>query len=181
MILIGNGNLNNNEAANIETKFGAANFSYNPSKALTFSGFAILLGNKSQTQTNTITQRPDPLPDETKQNVTNQLSTQTLLKLSSSYVPSEKLHIDYDVLMKFSDQKEDQTLFSSVLADVYTNKNQNPLSLNQNFNYYYTLNDKNVFAFEIQHLFQEEDPFYNANLETQPFFVFRVYNRTNTK
>ena len=177
---LGIGNLNNNEAANIETKFGAANFSYNPSKALTFSGFAILLGNKSQTQTNTITQRPDPLPDETKQNVTNQLSTQTLLKLSSSYVPSEKLHIDYDVLMKFSDQKEDQTLFSSVLADVYTNKNQNPLSLNQNFNYYYTLNDKNVFAFEIQHLFQEEDPFYNANLETQPF-LFSGYTTGQTQ
>lgn len=177
---LGIGNLNNNQAANIDTKFGAANFSYNPSKALTFSGFAIVLGNKTQTQTNTITERPDPLPDETKQEVSNQLSTQTLLKLSTSYVPSDKLHVDYDALVKFSDQREDQTLFSSVLSDVYTNKKQNPLSLNQNFNYYYTLNSKSVFAFEVQHLYQEEDPFYNANLETQPF-LFSGYTENQNR
>jgi len=177
---LGIGNLNNNQAANIDTKFGAANFSYNPSKALTFSGFAIVLGNKTQTQTNTITERPDPLPDETKQEVSNQLSTQTLLKLSTSYVPSDKLHVDYDALVKFSDQREDQTLFSSVLSDVYTNKKQNPLSLNQNFNYYYTLNSKSVFAFEMQHLYQEEDPFYNANLETQPF-LFSGYTENQNR
>lgn len=177
---LGIGNLNNNQAANIETKFGAANFSYNPSKALTFSGFGIVLGNKTQTQTNTFTDRPDPLPDESSQEVSNQMSTQTLLKLSSSYVPSDKLHIDYDALVKFSDQREDQTLFSSVLSDINTNKTQNPVSINQNFNYYYTLNDKNVFAFELQHLYQEEDPFYNANLEFQPF-IFSGYQAAQNR
>ena len=177
---LGIGNLNNNQAANIETKFGAANFSYNPSKALTFSGFGIVLGNKTQTQTNTFTDRPDPLPDENSQEVSTQRSTQTLLKLSSSYVPSDKLHIDYDALMKFSDQREEQSLFSTVLSDISTNKTQNPVSVNQNFNYYYTLNDKNVFAFELQHLYQEEDPFYNANLEFQPF-IFSGYQAAQNR
>ncbi|MFC4738837.1 carboxypeptidase-like regulatory domain-containing protein [Flavobacterium ponti] len=177
---LGIGNLNNNQAANIDTKFGAANFSYNPTKALTFSGFGIVLGNKTQTITNTATERPEPLQDETRQDVSNQLSTQTLLKLSTSYVPSDKLHIDYDALVKFSDQREDQTLFSSLLSDINTNKTQNPLSVNQNFNYYYTLNDKNVFAFELQHLYQEEDPFYNANLEFQPF-LFSGYDGTQVR
>jgi len=176
----GIGNLNNNEAANIDTKFGAANFSYNPSKSLTFSGFAIVLGNKTQTLTTTQTERPEPLQDETRQDVSNQLSTQTLLKLSTSYVPSDKLHVDYDVLAKFSDQREDQTLFSSLLSDINTDKVQNPLSLNQSFNYYYTLNDKNVFAFELQHLYQEEDPFYNANLELQPF-LFAGYDSSQAR
>ena len=171
---LGIGNLNNNQAANIDTKFGAANFSYNPSKALTFSGFAIVLGNKTQTLTTTAVERPEPLEDESRTEVSNQLSTQTLLKLSTSYVPSDKLHIDYDALVKLSDQREDQTLNStllntSLLSNIYTNKTQKPLSLNQNFNYYYTLNSENVFAFELQHLYQEEDPFYNANLEFQPF------------
>ena len=177
---LGIGNLNNNEAANIDTKFGAANFSYNPSKSLTFSGFAIVLGNKTQTLTTTQTERPEPLQDETRQEVSNQLSTQTLLKLSTSYVPSDKLHVDYDVLAKFSDQREDQTLFSSLLSDINTDKVQNPLSLNQSFNYYYTLNDKNVFAFELQHLYQEEDPFYNANLELQPF-LFAGYDSSQAR
>lgn len=172
---LGIGNLNNNQAANIDTKFGAANFSYNPSKSLTFSGFGIVLGNKTQTLTTTKIERPAPLQDESRQDVTNQLSTQTLLKLSSSYVPSNKLHVDYDALVKFSDQREDQTVFSSLLSDINTNKSQNPFSVNQNLNYYYTLNNKNVFAFELQHLYQEEDPFYNANLEFQPF-VFSGYD-----
>jgi hypothetical protein len=177
---LGIGNLNNNQAANIETKFGAANFSYNPSKALTLSGFAIVLGNKTQTKTSTLIERPEPLQDETRDDVSNQLTTQTLLKLSSSYVPSDKLHVDYDALVKFSSQREDQLVFSSLLSDIKTNKNQNPLSVNQNLNYYYTLNDKNVFAFEMQNLYQEEDPFYNANLEMQPF-LFAGYNGAQTR
>ena len=37
-----------------------------------------------------------------------------------------------------------------------------PYSINQNINYYYTLNETNIFAFEAQHLLQDEDPFYNA-------------------
>lgn len=177
---LGIGNLNNNQAANIDTKFGAANFSYNPTKALTFSGFAIVLGNKTQTKTSTIIERPDPLPDESREDISNQLSTQTLLKLSSSYVPSDKLHIDYDALVKFSGQTEDQTLFSSVLSDINSDKKQNPVSVNQNFNYYYTLDTKNVFAFELQHLYQEEDPFYRANLETQPF-MFAGYDDSQAR
>ena len=38
-------------------------------------------------------------------------------------------------------------------------------SINQNINYYYTLNEKNIFALEAQHLIKDEDPFYNAILE----------------
>ncbi|NJM79510.1 MAG: TonB-dependent receptor [Flavobacterium sp.] len=168
---MGIGGLRNDQALNIDTKFGAANFSYNPSKSLTFSGFAIVLGSKTDTKNNTFIDRANDLPDETREDVSKQNSTQTLLKLSSSYVPSEKLHFDYDALVKFSNQTEDQSVFSSVLDDIYTNKQQNPFSVNQNLNYYYTLNSKHVFAFETQHLFQEEDPFYNAILQNNPFPV----------
>ena len=168
---LGIGNLNNNQAANIDTKFGAANFSYNPSKALTFSGFGIVLGNKTNTRNLSITDRPNDgnLQDETREDLSNQTTTQTLLKLSSSYVPSDKLHVDYDALVKFSDQNENQSSISNVLGNIYTNKTQNPFSINQNFNYYYTLSEKSVLAFETQHLYQEEDPFYNAILANNPF------------
>jgi hypothetical protein len=43
-----------------------------------------------------------------------------------------------------------------------------PYSINQNVNYYYTLNDTNIFAFEAQHLLKNEDPFYNAILTNDP-------------
>jgi len=166
--------LRNNQAKQIETKFGAANFSYNPSKAWTLSGFGIFSSNGTDIETNSKTARTDKLPNgntvvvnETRQDISNQKSSLGLFKLSSSYVPSEKVHFDYDGLLKFSDQKEKTGTFSSLLSDIYTSKKQNPFSFNQNMNYYYTLNDKNVFAFEMQHLYQDEDPFYNANLANQ--------------
>ena len=174
--------LRNNQAANIETSFGAANFSFNPSKAWTLSGFGIGLGNKTEIENKTISNRTDNFTNgtsqtisETKEDITRQNNQLALLKLSSSYVPSEKVHFDYDALVKISDQKENSSVFSNLLADIYTQKTQNPFSINQNLNYYYTLNDKHVFATEVQHLFQEEDPFYNANLANQPF-VLNGYN-----
>jgi hypothetical protein len=174
--------LRNNQAANIESSFGAANFSFNPTKAWTLSGFGIVLGNKTEIETQTVSNRTDNLPDgssqtisETREDITRQDSKQALFKLSSSYVPSEKVHFDYDALVKFSDQKENTDISSSLLTELYTNKKQNPFSINQNFNYYYTLNEKHVFALEMQHLYQEEDPIYNANLATQPF-VLSGYN-----
>nr|WP_294937111.1 carboxypeptidase regulatory-like domain-containing protein [uncultured Flavobacterium sp.] len=170
--------LRNNQAKEIDTKFGAANFSYNPSKAWTLSGFGIFSSNETDIETNVKTTRTDKLPDgssvvinETRQDISNQESSLGMFKLSSSYVPSEKVHFDYDALLKLSDQKEKSGVFSSLLDDIYTTKKQNPFSFNQNLNYYYTLDDKNVFAFELQHMYQDEDPFYNANLANQPFFL----------
>jgi hypothetical protein len=90
------------------------------------------------------------------------------------------MHLDYDALLKTSDQLENQNVVSSLQGNILTEKNQQPISLNQNLNYYYTLNDKNVFAFEMQNLFQQEDPFYNANLQIQPF-VLTGYNSTQTR
>jgi len=171
----------NNRAKEIETQFGAANFSYNPAKSWTLSGFGII--TSSDTEMETIT-RNTYLNTETGEVETEQLSDEKsmqksrlgLFKLSSSYIPSEKVHFDYDVLLKTSKQDENLGLLTtqsgqgiSNTQDIYTDKNQNPFSINQNLNYYYTIDDKNVLAFEAQHLYQEEDPFYNANLLIQPF------------
>lgn len=171
----------NNRAKEIETQFGAANFSYNPAKSWTLSGFGII--TSSDTEMETIT-RNTYLNTETGEVETEQLSDEKsmqksrlgLFKLSSSYIPNENVHFDYDALLKTSKQDEDLGLLTtqsgqgiSNTQDIYTNKNQNPFSINQNLNYYYTIDDKNVLAFEAQHLYQEEDPFYNANLLIQPF------------
>jgi hypothetical protein len=95
-------------------------------------------------------------------------------------VPSAKMHLDYDALLKVSDQLENQNVISSLQGNIFSEKSQKPLSVSQNLNYYYTLNDKNVFAVEMQNLYQQEDPFYNANLQTQPF-VLTGYNTAQTR
>ncbi|MEO8515147.1 MAG: carboxypeptidase-like regulatory domain-containing protein [Flavobacterium sp.] len=177
--------LRNNRAKEIETQFGATNFSYNPTKALSISGFAILSSTNTDLQTkNQISYLGNDgkriILTEKRDEVAKQKSNLGLFKLSSTYKPNTKLQVDYDVLSKTSKQDENNNLFQQTfgpngtpLGDqtILTVKKQDPFSVNQNLNAYYTQSDKNVFAFEMQHLYQDEDPFYNANLENQPFII----------
>ncbi|OIQ22515.1 MAG: TonB-dependent receptor [Flavobacterium sp. MedPE-SWcel] len=172
--------MRNNRAKEIETKFGAANFSYNPLKTWTISGFTIINSSKTEMETvsRTVLLDPETGDPETIQD-TEDTSQQTnefaLVKLSSTYKPNSNFQFDYDFLLKTSNQEEANSLLSSVTPEtsqnqeIYTDKKQKPFSFNQNLNLYYTLDDKNIFAFEAQHLYQDEDPLYNANLGNNPF------------
>ena len=173
--------MRNNRAKEIETSFGATNFSYNVNKAWTLSGFGILSSSISDLETISQTNNLKPnsasvLSTEKRDEVAHQKSNLGLFKLSSSYKPSARFQFDYDVLGKISKQDENNNLLRESIENnvsdievITTAKDQNPTSLNQNLSFYYTHNDKNIFALEMQHLYQDEDPFYNANLETQPF------------
>ena len=173
--------LRNNRAKAIDTKFGATNFSYNPTKAWTLSGFGIFSSSitdlETKSQNNFLVPNSSEIAStENRNEVTHQNSTLGLYKLSSSYKPSTKFQFDYDVLTRLSSQDEDNSLVReaivgpiSLTENIATVKSQDPVSINQNLSFYYTYNDKNVFALEIQHLYQDEDPFYNANLQSQPF------------
>ena len=170
--------MRNNRAKAIDTKFGAANFSYSPKKAWDLSGFAIYSGTRTdmeEVSTRVYTQTDDgqmPAPDEMTESSTHQKSDLGLFKLSSSYRPNANNHFDYDVFGRVSKQSEFQDFYSSVLNDIDETQKQDPYSINQNLNYYYTLNDRNIFAVEAQHLWQNEDPFYNAALEQSELFQF---------
>lgn len=172
--------LRNNRAKEIETKFGAANFSYNPTKSWTISGFSIF--NSSDTEMQTVSRSvlldPETGDPETIQDVDNtslQRNEFALIKLSSTYTPNANFQLDYDAFLKTSDQEEYNSLLSIVTPqtsqsqDIFTNKSQKPFSFNQNINAYYTLDEKNIFAFEAQHLYQDEDPLYAADLDNNPF------------
>ena len=173
--------LRNNRAKEIETKFGATNFAYNVNKAWTLSGFGILSSSLTDLETKSQTNILQPnsseiFSTENRQEITNQKSNLGLFKLSSSYKPTSKFQFDYDVLTKLSKQDENNSLLresivnnNSKTENINTIKNQDPISVNQNLSLYFTQSDKNIFAFEMQHLYQEEDPFYNANLQSQPF------------
>jgi len=158
----------NGKAKDIETKFGAANFSWSPNKALDLSGFAIIANTKTELQENTSRQYTDPeigIPDESTESNTMQNSDLGMLKLSASYKPNVNNQLDYDVLGKISKESQDQGFFSSVVGDIDQIESSSPFSINQNLNYYYTLDASNIFALEAQHLISDEDPFYNAILE----------------
>lgn len=172
--------MRNNRANEIETKFGAANFSYNVTKAWSLSGFAI--GSSTQTDLLTTTRtntfglnRDEIIASENRVQSTRQQSDLGLFKLSSSYKPTAELQLDYDALLKVSDQDEYSSLTSAVTPDASQSqfieqiRRQSPLSLNQNLSLYYTKSEKHVLAAEFQHLYNEEDPFYNPMLGVNPF------------
>ena len=160
--------LQNNRAKDINTKFGAANFSYSPKKTLDISGFAIFSSSKTELQENSSVQYTDEslnIPDEDTQSNAIQRSNLGMLKFSTKYKPNTNNQLDYDVLGRMSKESQDQDYLSSVIGNINQFEESTPFSINQNLNYYYTLNEKNIFAFSAQHLIQDEDPFYNAFIE----------------
>jgi hypothetical protein len=158
---------NQNSAVEITNRLATANFSYSPKPTLDISGFAIFNSSEFLSrQVNNIqyTNRGD---EQTEQTSTER-SDQGLVKLSVSFQPNVNNQIDYDVVGRISRDTQDQAAFSSVLLNTTQTEEVNPYSINQNLNYYYTLDEKNIFAFEAQHLIKDEDPFYNAILGNDP-------------
>lgn len=160
----------NNKAQKITSNFGALNFSLAPKKSIDFNGFAILNSSETDmlTNTNTIYNKTNIVEDNTTS--TTQENQLGMLKFSTNYNPNKNVHIDYDVFGKLSKQTEKNDVTSTQRsADTY--KEEKPTTLNQNFNWYYTMNDKNIFSAEIQHMYEKDKPLYNSLADTQPFVV----------
>ncbi|MFT5890410.1 MAG: hypothetical protein ACI9Y7_000500 [Dokdonia sp.] len=183
----------NNRANEIESDFIGANFSYSPSKTWDLSGFTILNDGRTNFVNNSLNtfinrnvdENGDPTGGAISQQfneVSDQRNQLGMVKFSAVHKPSSSLQVDYDVLAKLSKQTEssdgisieqfrdeNNTILEEITDNVDQNKENSPFSINQNLNVYYTLNEKNIFAATAQHLFQEEDPFYNALVSQQPF------------
>ncbi|NND88568.1 MAG: TonB-dependent receptor, partial [Flavobacteriaceae bacterium] len=163
----------NNRANEIDTKFLAANFSWNTSPSLDISGFGILSDNRTNFVTNSVRQFIATGATETTTSEEDQQNQLGMVKLSAVYKPSTRLQIDYDVLGKLSQQEEDGVTLSQSIINgnnsIEEQKQNTPYSVNQNMNAYYTLDDKNIFAGQAQLLLQNEDPFYQAIQDAVPF------------
>ncbi|QAA81690.1 TonB-dependent receptor [Aequorivita sp. H23M31] len=162
----------NDRAKAITAKFIAGNFSYAVNKKWDVSGFTILSDNKTDIVNSSIRQYNLQGITEKTDSENNQHSQLGMLKLSSRYKPSHNFQLDYDVLAKTSNQRQDDTTISISAGnqnDISGLKENKPLSINQNLNAYYTLNEKNIFAAQLQHLYQDEDPFYQAVQDINPF------------
>jgi len=160
--------LQNNRAKDINTKFGAANFSVSPNKALDIGGFGIFSSSRIDLQENSsrvYTDQTIGIPDERTESLTEQKSDLGMMKFNASYKPNGNNQLDYEVLGRLSKETQTQNVNSSVVGAINEVESSNPFSINQNLDYYYTLNEKNIFAFNAQHLISDEDPFYNAFLE----------------
>lgn len=158
-------------ALKIENQLASANFSYSPKKTLDLGGFLIF--NSSQILSNEISlaqyTNPDlEIPNERTEQSNTELSNQGLLKLSASYKPNFNNQFDYDILTRVSNDSQKQNSFSSVLGNTNQVDEITPYNINQNFSYYFTLDEDNIFAFEAQHVLKNENPFYNVIIDNNP-------------
>ncbi len=168
---------NQGNALEIENKLATGNFSYSPNKALDLSGFLIYNSSRILSKETSFVQYTDPalgIPDEATEQRSRERSDQGLMKLSASYQPNLNNQLDYDVLARTSNDSQVQGVFSSVIGNTDQIDNVKPFSINQNINYYYTINENNILAFEAQHLIKDEDPFYNARLDNGPNSAFET-------
>jgi hypothetical protein len=158
-------------ALEIENKLATGNFSYSPTSALDLSGFMIYNSSRILSRESNLIQYTDPdlgIPDEATEQSSRERSDQALVKLSASFQPNLNNQLDYDILGRISNDRQNQNLLSSVIGNTAQRDQVKPYSINQNLNYYYTLNDSNIFALEAQHLIRDEDPIYNAILVNDP-------------
>lgn len=158
-------------ALEIESQLATANFSYSPMQALDLSGFVIYNSSRILSRETSFIQYTDPelgIPDEATEQSSTERSNQGLIKLSASYQPNVNNQLDYDLLGRVSNDRQNQNLFSSVIGNTTQFDEVTPFSFNQNLNYYFTLDENNIFALEAQHLIKDEDPFYNAVLVNDP-------------
>jgi len=158
----------NNRALEIKSNFGALNFSATPNKKLDLNGFAIANGSETEILTKSQTTYNETGLVDLSESSSVQESQLALLKFSTTYKPDDALHIDYDIFGKISEQSEINDVTSTQRsADTY--KQEKPASLNQNFNLYYTLNEKSIFSAELQYIYQNDKPLFNSFADTQPF------------
>lgn len=158
----------NNRALEIKSSFGALNFSLVPKEGLDLNGFAIVNDSETEMFTQSETVYNETGLVDISESSSIQESKLAMLKFSTTYKKNDNLHIDYDIFGKISSQTEMNDVTSTQRsADTY--KEEKPASLNQNFNVYYTMNDKNIFSAEMQYVYQNDKPIFNSLADTQPF------------
>ena len=158
----------NNRALEITSSFGAINFSLAPKEGLDLNGFAIVNDSETDMFTQSQTVYNETGLVDVNESSSTQESQLAMLKFSTTYKKKDDLHIDYDIFGKLSKQSEINDVTSTQRsADTY--KEEKPASLNQNFNVYYTMNDKNIFSAELQYVYQNDKPLFNSVADSQPF------------
>lgn len=164
---VGLTNLQNNNAAAIENDFAATNFSHTPKKGLDFSGFAIVSKNNTRiksirNRTFTTTGVTEATDDDIDQNNTSQL-----YKFSVLYNSNPNFQFEYDLFYRTAEEDEFSQITSTARwqEDIASNRQQTPQQLSQNLNAYFTISEKHIFALELQHTIQDENPIYKLQKE----------------
>ena len=175
----------NDRALEIDNKFGAVNLTQEITKKWNVSGFGVISSNKTLTSTNSNFGIFQPNSSELqtiedRTDVSDLRNNLAVFKFGSKYKKSTDFQLDYDATVRRSNQSEDNIVNtqSTIFAEsgnidrtnnIVSFKEQDPIAFEQSLNMFWTKDDKNTFVLEVQHLYQDEDPFYNPSLLEDPF------------
>lgn len=171
--------------AKASDKFGAINLNHSVSKKWTLSGFAAYSSTFNQSITNSERGIFEPNTTniatlENRKNKTDSKNNAFIAKFGSKYKANDKFQLDYDAFFRKNDQQDvdnSQSNFSSINnGSMVSNSNtviafqkQAPASFNQSLNMFFTQNPKSTWVLEMQHQYEDEDPFYNPQLSVNPY------------
>ncbi|MFV8357269.1 carboxypeptidase regulatory-like domain-containing protein [Flavobacterium sp. XS1P32] len=171
--------------AKASDKFGTLNINHSVSKKWTLTGFAAYSSTFNQSITNSDRGIFEPNTTniatlENRKNSTDSRNNAFISKVGSKYKANDNFQLDYDVFFRKNDQQDvdnSQSNFSSFANGnsfnssntVIAFQNQAPVSFNQSLNLFYTQNPKNTWVIEVQHQYEDEDPFYNPQLSVNPY------------
>ena len=166
--------LQNNRAENIVSRLAALNFSYKPSGKINFGGFGILSATDTDIASGADRTyiREDGNNREQLSSNTLQKNTALLIKLSATYTPNAKWHVNFDGFIKGSkitDNNNFTSDFGTVVNDITSVNSRVPFSIEQNFSAFYARDNNNIFSVESNHLYKEQRPEYSLQTTLQPF------------
>ena len=171
--------------AKASDKFGTLNINQSFSKKWNVTGFAAYSStfNRSITNSERAIFQPNTTEIATLENRNNSTDSRNnafISKLGSKYKASDNFQLDYDVFFRKNGQEENdnsQTNFNSINNGVALNSSnsiisfqkQDPIAFNQSLNLFYTQSPKSTWVIEMQHQYEDEDPFYNPQLSVNPY------------
>jgi hypothetical protein len=171
--------------AKASDKFGTLNVNHSVSKKWTLTGFAAYSSTINQAITNSERGIFEPNTTniatlEKRKNISDARNNAFIAKCGSKYKASDRFQLDYDAFFRKNDQQDvdnSQTNYnltssnSSVPSSntIISFQEQAPASFNQSLNLFYTQNPKSTWVLEMQHQYEDEDPFFNPSLSVNPY------------
>lgn len=171
--------------AEASDKFGTLNINHSVSKKWTLTSFAAYSSTVNKAITNSERGIFEPNTTniatlENRKNTSDARNNAFIAKFGSKYKASDKFQLDYDAFFRKNDQQDidnSQTSYNLVSSNsnipssntIISFQEQAPASFNQSLNLFYTQTPKSTWVLEMQHQYEDEDPFFNPQLSVNPY------------
>jgi hypothetical protein len=165
---------NRESAIDLSAQLGALNFTYNPSKKWSHTGFMLSSQSENEFGSNSIRTYLQSDSDNTEQLISrlNTNSQSGLIKYSSTYTPSLNTHLQYAFFGKvinLESLNNRNSQFAQSENNITEMEEQFSYSIDQQLMLYHSYNEKNIFSFEASFNHDLQNPNFTVMGSNNPF------------